>query len=152
MPNGWDHRRRSSCLFSLGLSFHQQDLSSSHFPYSLSSEEFSAHSENSWEAAAVRPPKDFPAQLGLTHPKLSLAHLSNLEPISSPCCLFLIFTPLPLPINRLCPLSFFNVHSETIRLVLLHKVEAAVRWGAVQSELSMTTFCSSLYRIFWQSA
>ena len=44
-------------------------FSSPHFPYSLSSEELSAHSENSWEAAAVRPPKDFPTQLGLTHPK-----------------------------------------------------------------------------------
>ena len=26
LPNGWDHRRRSSCLFSRGLSFHQHDL------------------------------------------------------------------------------------------------------------------------------
>ena len=32
LPNGWDHRRRSSCLFSLGLSFHQQDLFFSSLP------------------------------------------------------------------------------------------------------------------------
>ena len=32
LPNRWDHRRRSSCLFSLGLSFHQQDLFFSSLP------------------------------------------------------------------------------------------------------------------------